>query len=162
MCKFDITHIFIQMTRKQNTLLHVRQHYSSHDQSIAASIGIKELSVWQGTKANGLSLINIWRSTIFLCDVSLNTKLMSRIRESIRTFKDKCFVEYIAILWNYGTFPASRTTSLWKYLWLRKRTVNVYHILMTSTRCVQKLTEKQLQLIRLLGYAGFRVRKFHR
>jgi hypothetical protein len=59
MCKFDIRHIFIQMTHKQNTLFHTRQHYSSQDQSTAANICIKELSVWQVTKAARHSLTNI-------------------------------------------------------------------------------------------------------
>jgi hypothetical protein len=60
-----------------------------------------------------------------------------------------------------GHFQQAERRHIKKILSLKKRTVNVYHVLLKSTRCGQKLTEKLLQLIRLLGYAGFIVRKFH-
>jgi len=46
------------MKTQQITLYNARQHYGSHDQSIASSTDIKK-SIWQGTNATGLTLTNI-------------------------------------------------------------------------------------------------------
>jgi len=82
-------------------------NYGSHGQSITVST-----TVWQGTKAVDLSLTHISRNVTFPCCVSLKTKLMSRIRESIQTFKQNRFVAYIAVLLKHRTLPASITKSL--------------------------------------------------
>jgi len=79
--KFDIRHIFIQLAHTKRNTIH-EQHYGSHGQSLAAS-----KTVWQGTKIADLSLTHIWRNVAFLCGVSLETKLMSSIRESIKPSK---------------------------------------------------------------------------
>jgi hypothetical protein len=75
-------------------------------------------------KPADLNRNHIWRSVVFPCGVSLKTKLISRIRESIRTMKHNSFFDYIAMLLKY-----SRTASLQRYLWFKERNFKVYNVL---------------------------------
>jgi hypothetical protein len=50
--------------------------------------------------------------------------------------------------------PTNRATLLWKYLWLKKRIVNLYRILMTSTRCVQKSNFRSSGYKDMLNFAS--------
>ena len=154
MCKFYIRQIFGHLVHKNlisctKTLRLTRTIYSCTHYCMARH------------KPVDLSLIHTLRSVIFPCGVPFKTKLMSGIRESVRTFREKSFVEYIAMLFKHRTLPASRTTSHRKDRWFKERTVNVYHVLTIKYCCAQKLAEKQLHIVRLQGYAVFRVRKYH-
>jgi len=55
-----------------------------------------------------------------------------------------------------------RTTSIRKYLWFKERTDKVFHELTIKYWLCTETTRKQLQILRLIGCAGFRVRKYHR